>query len=155
MALIVARVGEPIARFRFGTADSFVGNLARNGLSEEEQQKQRAERFSEAATYREASDAGREAQLARRREMPQPGRCASKSPPQMRRGWRGHRHRRRWLIYRFDAFAICSNHPGSSPRPLPSPPCPKRGAFYDAFRLCPIRLMDGTGVPKISERAYA
>jgi len=85
MALIVARVGKPIARLRFGTADSFVGNLARNGLSDEEQQKQKAERLSEAATYGETSDAGREARFARRREMPQPGGCASKSPPQMRR----------------------------------------------------------------------
>src|SRR4030095_3934081 len=133
MALIVARVSEPIPGLRICAADSFVGNLARNALNGEEQQKQKAEGSSEAATYGETPDAGREAQLARRREMPQPGRCASKSPPQMRRGCRGHRHRRGWLIYRFDAFAICSNHPGSSPRPLPSPPCPRRGAFYDPF----------------------
>ena len=159
MALIVARVGKPVPGLRFSAADSLVGNLARSDLDkEEEQQKQKAERLSEAATYGETPDAGRKTRLARRGEMPQPGRCARKSPPQMRRGCRGHRPRRGWLMYRFDAFAICSNHPGSSPRPLPSPPYPRRGAFCDPFRWRPVGLMTGTRLSKasqqVSESAY-
>ena len=159
MALIVARVGKPVPGLRFSAADSLVGHLTRSGLDKEEEQQHEARRLNEAATTEgESPDPGRETQHVWRRAMPEPSGCASKSPPQMRRGCRGHRPRRGWLMYRFDPFAICSNHPGSSPRPLPSPPYPRRGAFCDPFRWRPVGLMTGTRLSKasrqVSESAY-
>src|SRR5688572_10923646 len=106
MALIIARVGEPIAWLRVRAEDFFVRYLAGSGLCEETEQKSGTCRVGERSTDKT--------------------RRPPKSPPRLRRGCRGHKPRQGWLVSGFnmavERLTSSSNHPGSSPRLLPSPP---------------------------------